>query len=89
MGVSGTVGAHTLTVTQIPSHNHTFTSSKGDKDFNNGGGNTWWGWNNSRTTTVSSSGGSGSHTHDFSDTSTTKETLLPPYYALSYIMRIS
>ena len=87
--ISGTVGAHTLTVTQIPSHNHTFTSSKGDKDFNDGGGNTWWGWNNWRTTTVSSSGGSGSHTHDFSNTSTTKETLLPPYYALSYIMRIS
>ena len=87
--VSGTVGAHTLTVSQIPAHNHTFTSSKGDKDFNNGGGNTWWGWNSNRTTTTTDVGSTQSHTHNFSKTSTTKETLLPPYYALSYIMRIA
>ena len=83
------MGATTLTTTQMPAHDHRFTSSMGDKDFNNGGGNTWWGWNSSRTTTVSSSGGSWSHTHDFSNTSTTNATSLPPYYALSYIIKIS
>ena len=87
--VSGTVGAHTLTVAQTPAHNHTFTSSKGDKDYNNGGSNTWWGWNSDRTTTTTTVGSTQSHTHNFSKTSTTTETLLPPYYALSYIMRIS
>lgn len=87
--ISGTVGAHTLTVAQIPAHNHTFTSSKGDKDYNNGDSNTWWGWNSNRTTTTTVVGSTQSHTHDFSKTSTTNKTLLPPYYALSYIMRIS
>ena len=83
------MGAHTLTVAQTPAHNHTFTSSKGDKDYNNGGSNTWWGWNSDRTTTTTTVGSTQSHTHNFSKTSTTTETLLPPYYALSYIMRIS
>lgn len=42
----------------LPDHNHSFTSSMGDKDYNGGGGNTWWGGNNYRTTVVTNASAS-------------------------------
>lgn len=86
--LSGTVGATTLTVEQLPTHNH--------KNADQSGG---YGSNPSKrylTKDIASNafgpsfsdntGGSKSHTHTLSGASG-EASGLPPYYALSYIMR--
>ncbi|WP_304680378.1 hypothetical protein, partial [uncultured Desulfovibrio sp.] len=84
--LSGTVGATTLTVAQMPTHNHT--------------GNWATNWANTgrpgnRTTSSASAdvfleipynGSSQEHVHAFSASAVTAENL-PPYYAATYIMR--
>ena len=89
-GVSGTVGSTTLTVEQLPTHNH--------KNADQSGG---YGSNPSKrylTKDIASNafgpsfsdntGGSKSHTHSLAGSSGSANSL-PPYYALSYIMRTS
>lgn len=60
---AGTVGATTLTTTQMPSHNHTATGSQGA-----GGGSGCGSSAIPMTVTTSNTGGGGSHTHSFTGT---------------------
>ena len=82
--LSGTVGATTLTVEQMPSHRHSYTrySSKG------GEGRSYEQWYADSTQNTGATGGSQSHTHTLDGASGSVNSL-PPYYALSYIMRVS
>ena len=80
--LSGTVEATTLTVEQMPSHTHKF--SKGTY-----GSNAEATGNSSSKQTTDATGGSQSHTHGLSSASSEAASSLPPYYALSYIMRTS
>jgi microcystin-dependent protein len=85
------VGNTTLTIEQIPSHNHKIwgqdnTASPSGNPSNevanieNPGTGSAYFQRNSDT-----AGGGGSHTHTFTGTS---QTNLPPYYALAYIMKL-
>ena len=83
--LSGTVGDTTLTVEQMPGHNHQVNAAKlGISGMNRG---EWANIGNLNITTTST-GGSQSHTHGLSGESE-EASSLPPYYALSYIMRIA
>ena len=103
-GVSGTVGATTLSAAQLGTHRHLLVV-----DGDNGHINNWseykhkgyFGlyYNNSITLgatepdtvpsgTQSASGSSASHTHSVTAKSGSASSL-PPYYALAYIMRIA
>lgn len=88
--LSGTVGSTTLTVEQMPTHNH--------KNADQSGG---YGSNSNRRFLTKdivnnafgpsfsdNTGGSQSHTHTL-DGASGEANGLPPYYALSYIMRIA
>ena len=86
--VSGTVGETTLTKEQMPSHTHGYSKV------------TWWrGWNGkndgddckppSDGQPTAATGGSQAHTHALSGAKSGSASTLPPYYALTYIMRIA
>ena len=85
VSLSGTVGATTLTVEQIASHTHATPAGKeqtsavlgNDLNVIRLDGKT------------GATGGSQSHTHSLSGTKSGAASSLPPYYALSYIMRIA
>ena len=82
--MSGTVGSTTLTVEQLASHNHKILvqSSEGSASSISGGnGAPLW-----TAGYLQGSGGSQSHTHTL-DGASGEANGLPPYYALSYIMR--
>ena len=71
-GGSTSTGAHTLSISQMPSHTHSGLQAggpraDGDNQKNVGSGST-----------TGATGGSGSHTH---------AGTLPPFYALAYIMK--
>ncbi len=89
--MSGTVGSTTLTVEQLASHTH-FT--QGFYGAANGAGRECQsrklisGDPVESSTSILSSGNSQPHTHTL-DGSSGEATSLPPYYALSYIMRIA
>ena len=84
-GLSGTVEATTLTVEQLASHTHTAPAAAQDS----GGGIIAGGSGSSGSTwTLSYTGGSQQHTHAL-DGASEEASGLPPYYALSYIIRIS
>lgn len=84
--LSGTVGSTTLTVEQLATHSHA-TSLGASKHIN-------WGNNGAipylepGSLSTGSIGGSQSHTHTL-DGASGEANGLPPYYALSYIMRTS
>lgn len=84
--LSGTVGETTLTVEQLASHGHSSAQRFGSKF---GGGNLY-GLNGDSGGSFSTlvTGGSQPHTHTLSGASG-ETNGLPPYYALSYIMRTS
>jgi hypothetical protein len=63
--VSGTVGAHTLSTPQIPSHNHTFESKQLRNQEPPPNVPLRLSGNSPQQTGTSSTGGSGSHTHPF------------------------
>ena len=83
--LSGTVGATTLSVAQLASHTHVAPMGKEQTNSIKGSdlnvvrlnGNT------------GATGGSESHTHSLSGISSETADSLPPYYALSFIMRIA
>ena len=80
--VSGTVGSTTLSVAQMPSHTHTFDKGTyGNIAEAKGSAN-------SGKQTTDATGGSQAHTHSLSEAKSGSASNLPPYYALSYIMRI-
>lgn len=81
--LTGTVGSTTLTVEQLASHTHTAPAAAQDS----GGGIIAGGSGSSGSTwTLSYTGGSQQHTHAL-DGASEEASGLPPYYALSYIMR--
>ena len=83
-GLSGTVGETTLTETQLASHNHKMlvqTGAGATSSLSGGNGAPLW-----STGYLQNSGGSQPHTHALSGTSGDASGL-PPYYALTYIMR--
>ena len=83
--LSGTASETTLTVEQLARHTHTAPAAAQDA----GGGIIAGGSGNAGSTwTLNYTGESQSHTHDL-DGSTSTENILPPYIALSMIMRIS
>lgn len=81
--VSGTVGATTLSTTQMPSHTHPFTAVISTKGRYMENGNIF----NSGSSNTSATGGNGSHTHPLSGAQSGSASSLPPYYVLAYIMR--
>ena len=82
--MSGTVGSTTLTVGQIPIHKHPLMSftlvgygSGGNRPFDGNGDTLAF---------CGDEGGSQPHAHTLGG-ATGEESSLPPYYALSFIMR--
>ena len=82
-GLSGTVGQTTLSVEQMPGHNHSFSAGRASIF---GGGSQQAIRDGAGTTTTTAAGGSQPHTHSLSGSSEETNSL-PPYYALAYIMR--
>ena len=88
--ISGTVGSTTLTEAQMPSHAHlpsnrsTFVTEGGAGEAQINASPNYKTY--SICTWTATTGGSGSHTHTLSGASGSANSL-PPYYALSYIMR--
>ena len=92
-GVSGTVGATTLTEKQLAAHDHTVTLR------DSGWGNAGPGKVDIRSCNKvdffvedyasSPSGSSSAHTHSLSGVKSGSASSLPPYYALAFIMRIA
>lgn len=84
-GLSGTVGDTTLSVAQMPSHTHGYRKVT-----------RWNGWNGTNDGNdckppsdgqpTDATGGSQAHTHALSGEAGKADTL-PPYYALSFVMR--
>lgn len=91
--LSGTVGATTLTVAQMASHLHTHDNNTGlgrSKFGGNGSDMIVWATYKPQWDTVYSNptGSNSSHTHTLSGASGVANNL-PPFYVLSYIMRVS
>lgn len=84
--LSGTVGATTLSVEQMPRHTHSYTDAHSSAGSGSPSGQSW-GYT-AETKVTAPSGGSKSHTHTLSGASGSANSL-PPYYALAYIMRTS
>ena len=82
-GVSGTVGATTLTVAQLAAHGHDFTICRDDA----GTGFIDTGSNQGGAYTTQPAGSSSSHTHSLTGVKSGSASSLPPYYALAFIMR--
>ena len=78
-GLSGTVGAKTLAVAQMPSHTHTFGIGTYGSSAEAKG-------NTSSKQRTDATGGSQAHTHTLEGASDEVPNI-PPYYALSFIMR--
>lgn len=83
--LTGTVGATTLTVEQLASHTHSYRKVTA-----------WYGWNGANDgddckppsdgQPTGATGGSQPHTHTL-DGASGEAKILPPYYALSFVMR--
>ena len=86
LGLSGTVGAATLTTSQLASHNHRYYYLSGGAS----GGGTWdTGAPNNYTGTINttSTGNSQSHTHGLNNITSNSVSNIPPFYTLTYVMR--
>lgn len=83
--LSGTVGATTLSVEQLASHGHPYSAPKPVQNAQSASARTEC---KSESATTGLVGGSQPHTHDLAGASG-EASSLPPYYALSYIMRTS
>ena len=84
VNLSGSTGATTLSVNQMPSHTHTWNESYGRED------GSYTGYaapgRSGRTKETSATGGSQSHAHSLSGSVTV--STLPPYYAKCYIQKL-
>lgn len=78
--LSGTVGDTTLTEAQMPSHSHRMGTNVGTAGTNA------YAATSGNLASTQSTGGSQPHTHDLTGASEGASSL-PPYYALSFIMR--
>ena len=86
-GVSGTVGATTITVEQMPSHTHKIRiagNTEAGNGIDAGKGNP----TNMESNRVATTGGSQSHTHSLSGAKSGSASSLPPYYAGHYVIRV-
>lgn len=88
--LSGTVGDTTLTVEQLASHWHSVAVNVVNSEPAAPSISSWCSVDNTLSTRNSTyrTGGSGPHTHTL-DGASGEANNLPPYYALSYIMRIA
>ena len=84
--ISGTVGATTLSVEQMPRHTHSYTDAHSAAGSGNPSGQSWGFTSENKVTAPT--GGSQPHTHTLSGSSGAADSL-PPYYALALIMRIA
>lgn len=84
-GLSGTVGSTTLTEAQLASHKHSYSKATTGRLYTGGGSGPL---DKLVTDQTDATGGSQPHTHTLSGASG-EASGLPPYYALSYIMRTS
>lgn len=83
--ISGTVGSTTLSVSQMPSHSHVMRWGPNPQGTHTG----YWGASGeSSGASTFSTGGSSSHTHSLSSASVSLN-IMPPYYALAYIIKIA
>lgn len=86
--MSGNAGATTLSVGQMPSHNHSANT------WRNGGNVQADRFGSDLTNqhvgsaSTNTAGGSASHTHTLSGSTTGTGATLPPFYALAYIMKL-
>lgn len=83
VNLSGSTGATTLTVNQMPSHTHTVSGDAGIYEANGVTFGAYWG---NETKKTSATGGGQSHTHSLSASATV--STLPPYYAKCYIQKL-
>ena len=83
--LSGTVGATTLTVEQLASHEHSYSKGTTGRLYTGGGAGPL---DKLVTDQTGETGGSQPHTHTLSGASGSASSL-PPYYALALIMRIA
>lgn len=87
--VSGTVGATTLTVAQLASHQH---PNRARNNYYGTGARIGNGTDEGQvvgTEDILAAGGSQSHTHSLTGVKSGSASSLPPYYALAYIMRVA
>ena len=85
--LSGTVGETTIASTQMPSHTHTKGSGVWSGSPYTNPGLTAPSNSGARMTT-DATGGSQSHTHSMTDISSGVANSLPPYFSMTYIIRI-
>ena len=85
--VSGTVGATTLSIAQMPSHGHGIKKRGLNVDQSSGSAYDGMAENGYETFNTNATGGNGSHTHPLSGAQSGSASSLPPYYVLAYIMR--
>ena len=83
--LTGTVEATTLTVVQLASHKHSYSKATTGRLYTGGGSGPL---DKLVTDQTDATGGSQPHTHTLSGASG-EASNLPPYYALSFIMRIA
>lgn len=81
---SGTVGSHTLTINEIPSHTHSYLTKSGVKEAGSQGNDLWW---NGTTSTTGATGGGQGHSHGFIGSAVTSggasnTNNMPPYLAV-------
>lgn len=90
VNLSGSTGATTLSVNQMPSHTHigyvSGTSAGGAAKAYLNGSDVGYRNVTTNTPTYSATGGSGSHSHSLSGSATV--STLPPYYAKCYIQKL-
>jgi microcystin-dependent protein len=90
-GISDSGGAHTHSITD-PGHAHSYTAAGGQNNVypgNNGGAYPYGSTTGGATTGITINSG-GAHTHSFTTNSTgsgNSFSILPPYYALAFIMK--
>lgn len=85
--VSGTVGATTLSQAQMPSHTHQSWAGRSTSTAA-GIAVTPAGQNHYISDGIGNTGGNGSHTHSLANAATGQASSMPPYYALSYFVKI-
>lgn len=81
---AGTVGNHTLTINEIPSHSHSVASAKAGTSANVASGSQFS--IEEATVTSGNTGGGQPHNHGFSGTATTFDNM-PPYLAVNVWVR--
>ena len=83
--VSGTVGATTLSVAQLASHEHPYSRATTGRLYTGGGAGPL---DKNVTDNTGQTGSSQSHTHSLSGATSKTASSLPPYYAGHYVIRV-